>query len=348
MRIPRNILQKIIPLQNLSVKHPINIVVGLFEEYSKKSIPSISCFRHHNPLISTRRNFDELLINPDHPSRSESDTYYFDDNYLLRTHLTPNELEFLELGLNSFIVSGPAFRRDEIDSTHYPIFHQVEGVHLVESDQSVQCGVGHLKGFLEGALRYILGENTCFRWNPDSFPFTSPSFELEAHFDGKWIEVAGCGILKKEITGRFREGTYWAFGAGVERLAMLLFGIPDIRLLWSQDERFLEQFENYKRGMPLKYQPISQQPSSHRDISFWIEENFADNFFFEAVRNSDNGIVESVKLLDSYKDPKSGRQSKTFRIVFRSHLRPLCKTEVDEVFERVRNSCGSAFKAQLR
>jgi phenylalanyl-tRNA synthetase alpha chain len=116
------------------------------------------------------------------------------------------------------------------------------------------------------SLKYLC---ETFRWREDYFPFTEPSFELEVKFNGDWLEVLGCGVIHDDVlivSGRGGQ-VGWAFGLGLERLAMILFGIPDIRLFWSEDERFTSQF---KKGIVTKFVPYSKYPLCYKDVSFWL------------------------------------------------------------------------------
>ncbi len=118
--------------------------------------------------------------------------------------------------------------------------------------------------------RELFGNDVEMRWNKDYFPFTDPSFELEVLFNGAWMEVLGCGVIHKEVLQNANKPNEcgWAFGLGLERLAMVLFGIPDIRLFWTHDQRFLSQFkENDSR---TKFVPYSKFPLCYKDVSFWL------------------------------------------------------------------------------
>ena len=114
--------------------------------------------------------------------------------------------------------------------------------------------------------------NVEMRWRVDYFPFTEPSFELDVFFDGDWMEVLGCGVIHDKVMANANkpELTGWAFGLGLERLAMVLFSIPDIRLFWTKDERFTSQF---KAGKITKFQPYSKFPFCYKDVSFWLPES---------------------------------------------------------------------------
>lgn len=131
-----------------------------------------------------------------------------------------------------------------------------------------------LKGILSGLARHLFGDVN-MRWNTDYFPFTTPSFELEVEYNGKWLEVLGCGVMHREVlrnSNVLDTQAGWAFGLGLERLAMILYDIPDIRLFWSTDPRFTSQF---RAGAPFaKFIPYSKYPPCYKDVSFWIPENY--------------------------------------------------------------------------
>jgi phenylalanyl-tRNA synthetase alpha chain len=199
--------------------------------------------------------FDALNTPADHPARNESDTFYFENGKLLRTHTSSVQIRTMEKEVPPvrIIAPGSAFRRDEIDATHLSAFHQLEGLYV---DQRVT--LADLKGTLEYFFREIFGAKTEFRFRPHFFPFTEPSFEVDIklHAAGraaKWIEIAGCGMVDPAVfaeVGRKRgdaaydpeKVTGFAFGMGLDRLAMIMYGIPDLRLLIENDVRFLQQF----------------------------------------------------------------------------------------------------------
>ena len=185
--------------------------------------------------------------------------------------------------------------------------------------------------------------------------FRSPSFELEIFFEGEWMEVLGCGVVHRNIVqdvGRGRQPG-WAFGLGLERLAMVLFDIPDIRLFWSQDERFHSQFES---GKIVKFVPYSKYPPCFKDISFWCsgadteptEASFHPNDLYEVVRDVGGDLVEKVELIDDFTHPKTGRVSNCFRISYRSMDRSLTNEEVDALQEKVRTLTVDKLGVELR
>jgi phenylalanyl-tRNA synthetase len=137
-----------------------------------------------------------------------------------------------------------------------------------------------LKGLLTGLARHLFGDVE-MRWRDDYFPFTDPSFELDVFFEGEWMEVLGCGVIHQEVMANAQQPHKygWAFGLGLERLAMVLFGIPDIRLFWSLDERFTSQF---REGEFTKFVPFSKYPMCYKDVSFWLPEgDFHENNVYE-------------------------------------------------------------------
>jgi phenylalanyl-tRNA synthetase alpha chain len=208
------------------------------------------------PEIETEYHcFDALNTPPEHPARNEKDTFYFDSGKLLRTHTSTVQVRTMETAAPPvrIIAPGSAYRRDEIDTTHLSVFTQLEGLYV---DTDVQ--VGDLKGTLEFFYRAMFGADTEVRFRPHFFPFTEPSFEIDVKLhvkgqDPKWIEIAGCGMVDPAVFDEICNSrgdelyhpdkvTGFAFGMGIDRLAMIKWGIKDIRLLIENDARFLMQF----------------------------------------------------------------------------------------------------------
>ena len=146
------------------------------------------------------------------------------------------------------------------------------------------------------------------RWVDCYFPFTDPSIELEVFYQGEWLEILGSGVLEDQVMingGRdINKQVGLAFGLGLERWAMRLFEIPDIRLFWSKDERFLSQF---KEGEFSKFQPYSKFPSCYKDLAFWLPQDYVENDFFQTVRRIAGDLAESVECVDEFEHPKTGR-----------------------------------------
>jgi phenylalanyl-tRNA synthetase alpha chain len=199
--------------------------------------------------------FDALNTPADHPARNEKDTFYFDSGKLLRTHTSSVQIRTMESQTPPvrIIAPGSAYRRDEIDATHLSVFNQLEGLY-VANDVSLP----DLKGTLEYFFHELFGPDTEVRFRPHFFPFTEPSFEIDVKLTVKgqaprWIEVAGCGMVDpavfESINLTRKDNAYdpetttgFAFGMGLDRLAMIRWGIKDIRLLIENDVRFLKQF----------------------------------------------------------------------------------------------------------
>ena len=199
--------------------------------------------------------FDALNTPADHPARNEQDTFYLPDGRLLRTHTSTVQIRTMELQGPPvrIIAPGAAYRRDEVDATHLAQFNQLEGLY-VDRDVSL----ADLKGTLEFFFRELFGPGTAIRFRPHFFPFTEPSFEIDvksaALKGGKeWLEVAGCGMVDPAVFEAVNKArgdaaydpelcTGFAFGFGLDRLAMILTGLPDVRMLVENDVRLLAQF----------------------------------------------------------------------------------------------------------
>lgn len=320
-----NIPESLITLSKRSIhsnsSHPIGIIKDRILGYFGSSFKS---FEHFDPKVSVQDNFDSLLIPETHVSRSLSDTYYFDKNTVLRTHTSAHQATLLKQGENRFLVCGAVFRRDEIDSSHYPIFHQMEGVKIIPGASKDEI-VNDLKNTLSGLVEFLFP--TCsYEMVPSYFPFTDPSFEIEVEWNSRKLEILGSGVIHSTILSNCSvKDSGWAFGLGLERLAMVLFDIPDIRLFWSEDPRFSSQFS---QGEITKFQPYSKYPPCYKDLSFWIPKNYSSNDLFEHVRESFGDLVESVNLIDQFS--KDGKTSHCYRINCRSLDRSLQNEEVDQ------------------
>lgn len=199
-------------------------------------------------------NFEALNIPRDHPARDMQDTFYVEDNIVLRTHTSPVQIRVMEKQRPPVRILSPGrvYRRDS-DISHTPMFHQIEGL-------LVDMGItfGDLKGILASFLKQMFGEDTTLRFRPSFFPFTEPSAEVDircvmCHGNGcqvcgqsGWLEILGSGMVDPEVFKNVgydpEEVSGFAFGLGLERIAMLKYGIADIRLFFENDLRFLEQF----------------------------------------------------------------------------------------------------------
>lgn len=188
-------------------------------------------------------NFERLNVPRDHPARDAQDSFYISDELLLRTQSTAVDARVM-IGRTPpmrILTTGRCYRRDASDPTHMPIFHQVDGFMVGE-----RITMADLKGVLAAFARQFFGPQTATKFVPSYFPFTEPSAETLVSFRGQWMELGGCGMFHPrvlEVAGIDPERySAFAFGWGVERPAMVRYGIPDLRLFWENDLRFLGQF----------------------------------------------------------------------------------------------------------
>lgn len=220
--------------------HPVTRTIERIEDF----FGSIGFSVAEGPEIEDDyHNFEALNIPAHHPARAMHDTFYFDESTVLRTHTSPVQVRSMESQEPPIriICPGRVYRCDS-DMTHSPMFHQVEGL-LVDQDISF----ADLKGILQQFLRVFFEDDVRVRFRPSYFPFTEPSIEVDIdRGDGKWLEVLGCGMVHPrvfEMSGIDPETyTGFAFGMGVERLAMLRYGVNDLRLFFDNDLKFLSQW----------------------------------------------------------------------------------------------------------
>ena len=361
-----NVTSKIVELTQRNIykvpNHPLRTLALKLEEFysSPKNHKSdlqkdlgdlpYDFYDNFNPIVSAEDNFDQLLIPKDHVSRKRSDTYYISNDVLLRTHTSAHQNYLLTNKKNAFCVLGDVYRRDEIDATHYPVFHQMEAVRLYTKSQVIENikksfeddsenGLNSLitdpeeldallqdRNFLlgyivedlkqthENLLKFLLGRSDLeMRWIDAYFPFTEPSFELEVWINGDWVEMLGCGVIHNGVLENggidSEENIGWASGIGLERFAMLIYEIPDIRYFWSHDKRFIDQFA--EGDLTTKFKNYSKYPSCYKDISFWVLDmnEFEENDFSEVVRSCGGDLIEKVEMIDQFENKKLGKTS---------------------------------------
>ncbi len=200
-------------------------------------------------------NFEALNIPKNHPARDEQDTFYINENVVLRTQTSPMQIRYMENNKPPIrmISAGKVYRSDAVDATHSPVFHQIEGLVVGKG-----ITMANLKGTLDTFVKRFFGENIKTKFRPHHFPFTEPSAEVDVSCfmcGGKgcrvckgegWIEILGCGMVHPKVleSGGIDPNEYsgFAFGMGLERIVMIKYGIDDIRLLFENDVRFLKQF----------------------------------------------------------------------------------------------------------
>jgi phenylalanyl-tRNA synthetase alpha chain len=362
--VPESVYAKMGAGLHLSPAHPICIIKDAVHAYFDGAGGRGATFDKLDdlpPVVPASANFDDVLVPPDHVSRSPNDTYYVDDATVLRCHTSAHQLETLRAGRTAFLVTGDVYRRDSVDASHYPVFHQMEGVRVfAPADVAGGSGGGdvaahaeaELKATLEGLALHLFGADAQTRWVDAYFPFTHPSFELEVLFNGEWLEVLGCGVVQPAIlaaAGLPADRAAWAFGLGLERLAMVLFAIPDIRLFWTADPRFTKQFK--PGDMAARFKPFSKFPPCFKDVSFWQPEGRApvsENDVCEVVRGVAGDLAESVTLIDEFTHPKTGRASRCYRVAYRSMERSLEDEEINDLQERVRGELAGGMGVELR
>lgn len=227
--------------QQLGGLHPVTQVIKMISDYFARLGFSVE----EGPEIEDdHHNFSALNIPKHHPARDLQDTFYFNDDYVLRTHTSSVQIRFMEAHEPPIriIAPGRVYRSDS-DITHSPMFHQTEGLFI---DKGIHFG--HLKGVIIDFLHDFFGDDIDMRFRPSYFPFTEPSAEVDIRLKGKkkWLEVLGCGMVHPNVLkGVNIDPTVYAgfaFGMGIERLAMLKFGMDDLRVFYDNDVRFLQQF----------------------------------------------------------------------------------------------------------
>jgi len=237
----------------LGTKHLISITIDEITRIFRSMGFSVS----EGPEVETVfNNFDALNAGPNHPARDMTDTFYITDDVLLRTQTSPVQVRTLQAEKPPIAVIAPGrcFRCDTPDATHSPMFHQVEGLVVDEG-----ITMADLKGVLDSFAKQMFGSSTKTKFRPHHFPFTEPSAEMDVSCfkcGGKgcrickgsgWIEILGCGMVHPNVlkVGGLDTEKYtgFAFGMGVERIAMLKYEVDDIRLLYENDIRFIQQFK---------------------------------------------------------------------------------------------------------
>ncbi|OGZ26703.1 MAG: hypothetical protein A2365_04005 [Candidatus Nealsonbacteria bacterium RIFOXYB1_FULL_40_15] len=352
-------IKRLLNLPDLTKKEnsPIKIIVDRILD-----LPDFSDFDlvDFPKIVAVQDNFDVLNTPKDHPSRRETDTYYFSDEHVLRTQTTVmwpfylrnndvlNKLE--ERGWIGALSAGIVFRKDEIDRNHFPAFHQVDGLYICKKSQKVIIQKD-LEDIQVEIAKSIFGEDVEWKFLVDSFPFTDPSVELDIKFKDEWMEVTGAGLVHKKVLENFGLDPEiyngWAFGFGIDRLAMVKMEIPDIRILWSEDPRIASQFKDVNS----KFKEVSKYPKIARDVSFVVEKDMNLNNYYEIVRDFAKNLIEEVKVIDSYEDENKfgeNKKSYTFRIVYRSPEKTLTNEEVNEIQEKIREKTKQELNAILR
>ncbi|CAB3398877.1 unnamed protein product [Caenorhabditis bovis] len=361
---------------NLLKRRIINYVHRTYRKSGNRS-PIFTICENEPRVVTNFQNFDSLLTPADHVSRRPSDTYYVNESHCLRAHTSAHQHSLMQSGLDAFLVIGDVYRRDEVDRTHYPCFHQElmgkkiadgencelfasnrqprtadkQEAHTIDATKALEI---QLKQFLEQLCDELFGRNCEKRWVDAYFPFTHPSYELEVFYNNQWLEVLGCGIMEQKLleSAGVEEKVGWAFGIGLERIAMVLYGIPDIRLFWTRDSGFVSQFAGKSPEDAVTYKAISAHPQVIFDVSFFlpdqVEFNDMTSDVYDTIRTVGGELVEQVKLTDEFENKKKNKKSQTYRIVYRSHEKALTKEEVNVIHKRIEASLAENFNVTLR
>lgn len=327
------------------------LAISRFKDFDIIEIPEI---------ISVENNFDILNTASDHPSRKKTDTYYLNEDYVLRTHTTAMWSFYLKhsRGIENInkgedlkcLCYGKVYRKDEIDRSHFPVFHQIDGLYICKKEKKI-IGIKDLNEVLIDIAKSIYGESVEYKISEDTFPFTDPSVEIEVKKDDNWFEILGAGVVHEKVLENLNldPAVYngWAFGFGLERLAMAKMNIPDIRLFWSDNERVTSQFKD----LQSQYKEVSKFPMTYRDISFIIDKETDLKNYYEIVRDYAENLIEEVSLIDKYENQEKlgiGKISYTFRITYRSHDRTLTNEEINKIQEKIREKTEQELKVTLR
>ncbi|MDE1940655.1 MAG: hypothetical protein KGI45_01820 [Patescibacteria group bacterium] len=351
-------LKRLLALPDLT-KKPDSPVKILFDQIL--GLPRFKSFDvvEFPKIITVEQDFDLLNTPKDHPSRRETDTYYVDGERLLRTQMTAfwsfylrdkEVLARLEKdGEIKALAPGIVFRKDEIDRHHFPAFHQIDGLLICKRSKKV-ITQDDLKEVQADLAKGIFGPGIEYKFLDDDFPYTVQSLEMDIMFNGKWLEVNGAGLVNPVVLKNFGLDPEiyngWAFGFG-DRLAMIKMGIPDIRILWSDDPRITSQFKD----IDSKFKEVSKYPAIVRDISFIVDSSVGINSYFEIVRECGGSLIEEVKQIDKYENAQkfgAGKTSYTFRVTYRSFERTLTNDEVNAIHEDIRKKTADELKAVLR
>ena len=240
MSIPKDIKLPEIIKTSGSI-HPINQTKDFIIDFLK----DIGFDMIEGPEVETEEfNFDMLNIKKSHPSRQMHDTFYINNkSHVLRTHTSPVQIRgMLKKKPPLALISGGKVYRKDDDATHLPMFHQIEGIHVSED-----VNFSNLKDLIYKIVHSLFGEKAKIRFRPSYFPFTEPSAEVDIlSKDGKWLEILGCGIVNPVVLENCKidsnKFSGLAFGLGVERIAMLKYGVSDIREFYKSNLDFLKQF----------------------------------------------------------------------------------------------------------
>lgn len=362
--------------------NPVNMVINnvinapFFQSFDHIQVPEI---------VNERETFDIFNFPEDHVARRPSDSYFVHksdnrkESMLLRPHTSVMRYYYLiewkakEILEKTWEVKalsrGKVYRVDELDKSHHECFHQIDGLRITAKDKEI-INQDTLKEVLGNTIKALFGEQVQYRFNVDQFPYTTDSLEVEVEYEGKWIEVTWAGVVHPNVLEKLwidsTKYNGWAFGFGIERLAMALKHIPDIRIFRSTDKRITKQRGNFE-----PYKEVSVFPPVYKDISFLASKdtfikdeeeskkewklklvNEADSFEIASIaRDVSWWLIEEVHVIDMFEnDEKFGKDKKSIciRITFRSLERTLTNEEINIAYFTIREKMEKELWFELR
>jgi phenylalanyl-tRNA synthetase alpha chain len=364
--------------------HPINLIINsivnskFFEWFDHANTPEI---------VSELETFDLFNFSDDHIARRPSDSYFIhksedkEHSMLLRPHTSVMWYHYLlEQGGKEKLYEQwdvqalswwKVYRVDELDKTHHECFHQIDGLRITDKNKKI-INQDTLKEVLSSAIKALFWENVEYRFNVDQFPYTVDSLEVEVMYKWKWLEVLWAWVVHPNVLTKLwldpEKYNWWAFGFWIERLAMALKSVPDIRIFWSEDKRILKQWGNMN-----PYKEVSNYPPVYKDISFITPKNLflrdekeeekswelelvketESNFFALTwvIRDIGGDLIEEVKIIDMYENDKKfweENKSVTIKIVFRSIERTLTDEEINKMYFEIRWKIEESLWYELR
>ena len=369
---------------HVSPDHPISIVKQKVYEYFQKNHvdqnrnPLFTTFDDLSPVTTQAQNFDYCLMPDGHKDRSEDENIFINEQTMLRCHMTAHVVDLIEKGYSRFLCSGDVYRYDMYDNTHSDLFHQTEVTslftadelhlrevfdktirmstsdteerQLVHTEEAVTAISSKVKEIVEDIIlgELLAGEGIKYRWVDNYLPFSRPDFDMEVMFNDEWLEIASAGMLKQEIVDRAgaTDKINWNFALGLDRIAMVLFKIPDIRLLSSSDERVLASLSENPGGYSS-----TGHPFHWKELVFWIPYDIGsysfERKFYQFLRMVAGDSVERVMLVDNYQHPETKQVQHRYRITYRKWEKPMGKEDVDMCHDSIKKQAEKYLKIEL-
>jgi len=369
-----NRIMKVLRMPDLSEQewHPINMIVekiihsDFYKNYAHPKSPEI---------VKEWETFDLFNFPENHVARKPSHTYFLEksdnkkNSVLLRPHTSVMWYYYLmeqgwkEQLLESWEIKAlswwKVYRVDELDTTHHECFHQIDWLRICEKSKEI-INQDTLKEVLWNTIKVLFWTEINYRFNSDTFPYTTDSLEVEVEFKWKWLEVLGAWVVHPTVLEKLWLDpdvyNWWAFGFWIERLAMMLKWIHDIRVFWSNDARITKQWGNFE-----PYKEISSYPPVYKDVSMIVPkdsfikdtEEEKKSWELELTRDTESDyfaitwiirdvwkdLIEEVKIIDIFEnDEKFGKTNKslTIKIIFRSIERTLTNEEINKMYFEIR------------